>query len=56
MKKGYIIFMPKYAKIDEPIKIIGTFIEAEKNSIFCLYDIEKGVFYNKSCIISTNFE
>ena len=54
MKHGYIIFMPKYAKIDSPLKIIGTFSDQEHNGILCYYHEETGTRYAKSGVIKTD--
>jgi hypothetical protein len=51
VKHGYIIFMPKYAKIDSPLKIIGTFSEREKNGIPCYYHEETHTHYAKNGVI-----
>lgn len=47
--KGYIIYMPMYAKC-EPYKVKGTFYEWEENGKRGLYHIEKSTHYNENGI------
>ena len=47
--KGYIIYMPMYAKCD-PYKVEGTFYEWEENGKRGLYHIETSTHYNDNGI------